>query len=584
MAEAGGRLGETAGGPPDGCAAAFLDPGIALTVVACSATGLVFWVIRERRLAEQQRAIQALHRLSEEIISARSAAEIARQLAHTLPRVTRVSLACIYLYNRRSKCLELEPSGPEIPSHAIRADSDHDPAICFRQEMVRSLPDTNRSPYYSERTSPPAPVSVILAPMRAEGETLGVLELGYGDRVRQFGQHQEAAAQHLANQIAIALRFRERQSIREQLFRSEKLAAAGQLVSSVVTELLEPLESLATRAGDLRARLEDSPWREELLAMETEARRAAELIARLVTFSRAGQARARPVDVNALLRELIDLRRREWDLNGLQVEPVLSPEPLVILGAEAQLEQVLLTLLVHGEQAARQTARKRIRITSRLLAQRVLLEISYSCGAAGALCDDPLREGNRPETAGLGATVCRAILQSHGGEIRFRKVATGEACFEIALPPAPDSSPGRPDPASGSGRRRRQLTVLVLDRDDAVKRQLTALCGARGHRVVPLGDPRLAADLVQRLRFDLLFCATRLPDANWLELFPRLAPEVAAFVAISEPHDLPGLRSPDGEPVEHLVKPIQDAEFERLIARIEKEIETRPAASPSSRT
>ena len=84
------------------------------------------------------------------------------------------------------------------------------------------------------------------------GDTVDiVMELDQDDRVRDFSADEQALAQHLGNQIGAALRLLGQRTVQEQLFRTEKLAAVGRLISGVVSELQTPLNSineLASRA------------------------------------------------------------------------------------------------------------------------------------------------------------------------------------------------------------------------------------------------------------------------------------------------------------------------------------------------
>src|SRR5207247_2147289 len=102
------------------------------------------------------------------------------------------------------------------------------------------------------------PRSAMFVPLAAKREktgedALGVLELDNENRVGYFAPSEQAAAQHLANQVAAALRLQEQQAMREELFRSERLAATGQLVSGVASELRAPLDSITQLASSLAA-------------------------------------------------------------------------------------------------------------------------------------------------------------------------------------------------------------------------------------------------------------------------------------------------------------------------------------------
>ena len=98
--------------------AVLINPALGLTVVVCAA-GFLLWWARERRLAQQRRRLRALYRLSEEIVSARSPADIIRILKTTLPRVSPDAAARLYLLHRHTNTLDLE-SGREIGRASCR--------------------------------------------------------------------------------------------------------------------------------------------------------------------------------------------------------------------------------------------------------------------------------------------------------------------------------------------------------------------------------------------------------------------------------------------------------------------------------
>ena len=151
------------------------------------------------------------------------------------------------------------------------------------------------------------------------------------DRARIFSRDEQTLTQHLANQIGVAVKLLDQRSVREQLFRTEKLAAVGQLISGIVNDLRTPLAAianLAQAAGDGPC----GPSAADLKSLAAEARRAAEIVDRLVGFAGTGPAQTQPVELNALLRNLIEFREREWKVRGIRARSLLADEPATVIG------------------------------------------------------------------------------------------------------------------------------------------------------------------------------------------------------------------------------------------------------------
>ena len=78
---------------------------------------------------------------------------------------------------------------------------------------------------------------------------------------------------------------------------------------------------------------------------------------------------------------------------------------------------------------------------------------------------------------------------------------------------------------------------MLLEPEEPSQRQLLTMLSSRGYRVVPVHTPEIGLDLAQRLRFNIVFCSSRTPGLNWLDLSERFLPLVDAFVLISEAYD-----------------------------------------------
>ena len=548
-----------------------IPPPFLLASLMLSVGLLAIWWFRERRMSAMRRQMRFLNALGEEIIGATSPAEILRRLELTLPELSNASGVWLYIQNRGTRTLEsIHPTGsaPELvaldsPDGALASAI----ATCFRNRTLVAIPDARRSPLFPKIEAPLAPRSVLFVPMIAQSELMGVIILYHSHNFHYFSQSEQTAMQHLANQVATALKLQEQQSIREQLFRSEKLAAAGQLISDVANELRSPLQSIATRASALKSAQEQAP-QTELQEIADEARRASEIVGRLVSFAKVEQSEAHPVDINAILTSLLKFRTPECKAKGVEIRGQLSQKSAVVMGSAGQLEQVLLNLLVDAEKSAAEARDKNIVVTSSLLARRVLVEIAYPTRSS----EFQRSEGADNDHAGseaLGLGVCRGIVQSHGGEFRLVRVSLTQARFDVELPVVETRRVFAGSNGSEFHGASRQLTVLVVEPNTAVQKQLVQLLGTRGDRVVPVASAEEAADLAQRVRFDMAMCAVRLPGLNWLEFFERVRHQVGAFVLMTDGFegDIPRrFQASDGL---LLNKPIDPAELQRVCRAVE---------------
>ena len=594
--------------------AAWMMPPLAI-VGAIAGIALIagLWWVRERRLGTHRRSLRAFHTLSEEIISASSPSEIAEKLVSVLPTVTQATAVRLYLYHRRTKSLERVPTGAHPEPMVVPLDSPPEGLVsgavmCFKNRTLLNVPDVRRSPLLRIAAKKNLPRSAMFLPLLAQNEVLGVLEVGNARRIGYFRVEEQAAAQHLANQVAASLKLQDRQSVREQLFRSEKLAATGQLISGVASELRAPIESILQLSISLAAYGGRAVPERDLQMLAGESQRASEIVSRLVSFARPDDSAARPVDVNALVAGLMEFRDPEWKTLELRVQNRLSTDPALVIGVQGQMEQVFLNLLIHAEQCAAEAPGKAISAASTLIGGRVLVEIGYAVAPAkptlqsephdGDLAPDlfsvdfsrdlfsgdlfsPDQFANSPfskgasvaraaaETEAVGLAVCQGIIQSHGGEIRFR-TRPGSVRFEIDLPLAPAA--GDDADSRGAADAASTLTLLLVDSDAAGQRQLTKALSGGGHRVVPTTVEE-AADLCQRLRFDAVFWALRpggpTSARHGMDFQERVRAHVPVFVLVSNAYDPDLARSIESGGGFLIARPIQESQLNGVLKKIE---------------
>jgi len=531
--------------------------------IAFLAVALGLWWMRERRMSAQRTMVRTFYSIGEEVIGVASPAETLRRLTASLMPVLRISGVHIYLHDRSIKALARVEQGTgnepfSVPVQAPEGSLPLGPAVCFRNEAMLMIPDTRRSPFFPDGRRERQPGAVLFVPMFAESEIFGVLELFDNRAAHQFTRDERVLTQHLANQIGIGLRLMEEKSVREQLFRSEKLAAVGQLVSGIAAELKAPLENIAALSENIVGS-GLGLTRSDVQAIATESKKAAEIVARLVSFMQPERAEPKRIELNALLRSLIEFRRQEWRNRGVEIEEMLSPSPISILGSRGQLERVFLDLLVQVEHAISTSNEKRLSIATTILGRRAVVEIEYTATLAQAWDRAPGSE------AALHAEgVARGIVRGHGGDLRVTRSAQGQCRLELELPMAP----ARATEATGAAR---ALTCMVVEPEKETREVLVRALTQRGSRVIPAVSAEEGAELVQRLRFDIVFCAVRLPGLNWIEFSERFRSEVGSFVLLTEGYDYELSRGFVGHESFVLAKPIIESDLESVLAAIEEQ-------------
>jgi len=223
-------------------------------------------------------------------------------------------------------------------------------------------------------------------------------------------------------------------------------------------------------------------------------------------------------------------------------------------------------------------------VRANVLAKRVFIEIGYSAPQPAGGSDGLAPPGNpvSGEVSALGLDICKSIVAGHGGDLHISSSAH-QSVFEIELPGVPADQlteltvPAPPAEPARSGRR---WTALMLEPEEFVERRLVEWLSNRNYRVVPVRSSEEGLDLVQRMRFDAVFCSTELRGLNWVEFFDRVRGRVGAFALLAEAfsQDLSAHFRGEGRYVFH--KPIEQSQFDRTLAAMEARLMGVESRSP----
>ena len=233
-----------------------------------------------------------------------------------------------------------------------------------------------------------------------------------------------------------------------ELARMNRIATVSELSASIAHELRQPLATIvAYGSAGLRWLAREVPDVDEVRAnlqgTIDAANRASVVIDELRAMVRKDNSRQTLVDVNRLLLDTLSLTNHEIQAKNISVQTMLfESSTLLVLADQVQLQQVILNLIVNAIEAMNfMPDARELRITSKLHdADGVLITVEDSGpGIAPENLDkvfDPFFT-TKPTGMGMGLSICRSIIEAHGGRLWASGVAPHGCIFHIVLPIKP---------------------------------------------------------------------------------------------------------------------------------------------------
>jgi len=369
----------------------------------------------------------------------------------------------------------------------------------------------------------------------------------------------------------------EAKRLRQQLVQSEKMIAVGQLVAGVAHEINNPLTGVMGYAQLLLARNVDDQTREDAQGIYRDAERATRIVRHLLSFARKHQPERNLIDINAVLRETIELKAYELRVNNVSVESDLDVGLPMTIADPHQLQQVFLNLINNAEHAMLETDRSGIlRVSTRRMDGHI--RIVFSDTGPGI----PVEEIDRVfdpfyttkeigKGTGLGLSVCFGVVQDHGGAI-WVEPAQGAGATVIVELPVVQACPV--DSRIEKEKTRKRLgKILLVDDEASIREVLTQTLEKAGHDVESVPDGAAALQLLKEKHYDCVVSDVKMPvmDGPTLHLAVReMDPEVArSFIFISGDSVSPETRS-YLEDIDNprLAKPFSLSELEQALQKM----------------
>jgi PAS domain S-box-containing protein len=228
-----------------------------------------------------------------------------------------------------------------------------------------------------------------------------------------------------------------------ELARVSRAVTMGELVASIAHEVNQPLAAVVTTSNfALRQLASEKPNLQQVQEAITEIVEDATRISAVISQIRALLEKGAPerveLDINDVIQEVTMLVRNETALSQVQVRLDLADDLPLVVGDRVQLQQVLINLAMNGIDAMRTVndRPRKLEIKSEKHADGVLVQVQDS-----GIGLDPERANRifepffttKPQGIGMGLSISRSIIESHGGRLRTVPRSPG-AIFQFTPP------------------------------------------------------------------------------------------------------------------------------------------------------
>ena len=237
------------------------------------------------------------------------------------------------------------------------------------------------------------------------------------------------------------------QQAQAELAHVNRVTTMGQLTASISHEVMQPIAAGITNArtglrclGSRPPDLEEV--RQALDRIVNEGSRAADIIDRIRSLIKKAPPRKDDLKINEAILEVIALTRGEVEKHGVSVQTQLTEGLPLIQADRVQLQQVIINLIINAIEAMSgvgKRSRPLLISTGQEASGGVLVSVQDSGAGLDVRGSDRLFDAfytTKPGGMGMGLSICRSIIEAHGGRIWASRNAGPGATFQFSLPVA----------------------------------------------------------------------------------------------------------------------------------------------------
>jgi C4-dicarboxylate-specific signal transduction histidine kinase len=247
----------------------------------------------------------------------------------------------------------------------------------------------------------------------------------------------------LAEHQRVESRLREAQL---ELGHAARLSTAGQMAAALAHELNQPLTAIVNSVGAAKRLLQcgalvgDNPALEVMNEAVQQSVRAGQVVGRLRNFLIRGDTETRVENIATMVNEASVLALVGPSASGVRTRVRLDPDAPHVVGNRIDIQQVLINLIRNSLEAMVGADRRELDLTTTLRRPH-LVEFAVADSGPGIAPDvaDRIFEPfvtTKGSGMGMGLSICRSIIESHGGRLEFEPNPEGGALFRFTLPAA----------------------------------------------------------------------------------------------------------------------------------------------------
>jgi signal transduction histidine kinase len=229
-----------------------------------------------------------------------------------------------------------------------------------------------------------------------------------------------------------------------ELTQMNRIAGAGQLSASISHEVSQPLGAISANASAalnwLKARTPNiDEARAALTMIINDSHRASDIVSNLrAMFKKDGQQTG-PVEVNKVILSVLELVRLELQEQDIEVRTQLDDGLPTVTGTEVQLQQVVLNLIMNAKDAMQSASLHRELFVRSEQSEPGWVQVSIKDSGPGISPSDMERIfqpmfTTKSQGMGMGLSICRSIMEGHGGRIWVASGSQTGTAFQFSLP------------------------------------------------------------------------------------------------------------------------------------------------------